>query len=890
MAFNPFHSFRKHQKVIFAVLTIICMFVFVLQFGRGDIFERFGGIFGAGKAQGKYVATLHGTKVYEGDLEKLQAQRQMVNSFILSLIGHSIQDVRQEGMRRGDKLDRRLSMVLNHIDLASDPRTRMQTLGGDYSVIQQMKEELKDKEGKDDERRFVEQVEAALNMERRLPIVAQLQGYFGVARDTGGLLDFLLWKQEAAKMGIVLNDEAVRKLLQRETGGRDVLPEGAFSANERFRSGMAGFYTRFGRYTDADIIAALGDEFRVVMTQEALLGLALSYAGPANSGEMPVTVTPAEFLEYFREQRTTVKAALLPISVDDFENQVQDNPSESDLRQLFDKYKKDEPNPERSQPAFKSPRKMRVEWVTADPKSDFYKTAAKRQLFVSAAEQVLAAGNSFAAGGGVGAGALALARPAVSNPVQKATSDYLTQLQHDQAAYVSPDQYDRSYAAASDLGHILAGLASGNPAAAPTSLRAINAVYQANDARLTGATVLGGGLNPLTQVGLSFPYATTVESYARVEPALVRIAEQNEARALAVRNLRTLGEELNKLAIKPDEAKAYADKAIEKYQLKHETMKTARDRYGLFDDPTLAVFKSAEFSDNPERKYTLTDRAAFAATFLATTGTYKPTYWSKEFGDSDLERYRMAQQGFPPQFLDMILESWLNGSWARSQQPTVFWRVEDDPAVERSFAAAKEDVLKAWRHIQARLLARKTARRLENEAKKETWPTDDATRTRDVEAWLASQKYGKPFVLDNVARQLPVPTPNPGQSREYKPYTPPEDYIKYPPRKFTDILLGLTRPGDATYLEDRPENALYVVVLLQRTPPTDEAFKRAFEDAALSDPLWNQNAGRDQQAFVTKFIEKMREDAAPNQTETGKWKLPEGVRLRASRSGPEDTE
>ena len=35
MAFNPFHSFRKHQKVIFAVMTIICMFVFVLQFGRG---------------------------------------------------------------------------------------------------------------------------------------------------------------------------------------------------------------------------------------------------------------------------------------------------------------------------------------------------------------------------------------------------------------------------------------------------------------------------------------------------------------------------------------------------------------------------------------------------------------------------------------------------------------------------------------------------------------------------------------------------------------------------------------------------------------------------------------------------------------------------------------
>ena len=30
MAFNPFHAFRKHQKVVFAGLTIICMLTFVL--------------------------------------------------------------------------------------------------------------------------------------------------------------------------------------------------------------------------------------------------------------------------------------------------------------------------------------------------------------------------------------------------------------------------------------------------------------------------------------------------------------------------------------------------------------------------------------------------------------------------------------------------------------------------------------------------------------------------------------------------------------------------------------------------------------------------------------------------------------------------------------------
>ena len=49
MAFNPFHRFRKHQKVFFAALTIVCMFVFVLQFGTGDAIQRMLAWFGSGQ-------------------------------------------------------------------------------------------------------------------------------------------------------------------------------------------------------------------------------------------------------------------------------------------------------------------------------------------------------------------------------------------------------------------------------------------------------------------------------------------------------------------------------------------------------------------------------------------------------------------------------------------------------------------------------------------------------------------------------------------------------------------------------------------------------------------------------------------------------------------------
>src|ERR1700722_1989635 len=119
MAFNPFHSFRKHQKVIFAVLTILCMFVFVLQFGRGDVFERVAGWFGGGKMRGEYVATLNNSKVYTGELDGprgLRVQRVMANTFILSLMRGSVDSVLDDPYAKNDKtMDPRLKEVLLHV-------------------------------------------------------------------------------------------------------------------------------------------------------------------------------------------------------------------------------------------------------------------------------------------------------------------------------------------------------------------------------------------------------------------------------------------------------------------------------------------------------------------------------------------------------------------------------------------------------------------------------------------------------------------------------------------------------------------------------------------------------------------------------------------------------
>ena len=77
MAFNPFHSFRRYSKVVFAGLAILCMFTFVLSsgMGKGDFFQSVTDMFGGGG--GSTVVTLHGKKIDAREFDTIQTQRRL---------------------------------------------------------------------------------------------------------------------------------------------------------------------------------------------------------------------------------------------------------------------------------------------------------------------------------------------------------------------------------------------------------------------------------------------------------------------------------------------------------------------------------------------------------------------------------------------------------------------------------------------------------------------------------------------------------------------------------------------------------------------------------------------------------------------------------------------
>src|SRR5437763_10741928 len=92
MAFNPFHGFRKHRRVIFAVLTIICMLTFVLagNFRGADAFDWLLSKLGASKRQGEVVTVMYGDKVYEGEVNNRTHLRQIANDFLKKSFGRAI--------------------------------------------------------------------------------------------------------------------------------------------------------------------------------------------------------------------------------------------------------------------------------------------------------------------------------------------------------------------------------------------------------------------------------------------------------------------------------------------------------------------------------------------------------------------------------------------------------------------------------------------------------------------------------------------------------------------------------------------------------------------------------------------------------------------------------
>jgi hypothetical protein len=875
MAFNPFHAFRKHQRPLLAVLAIFCMFMFVLSsgMGKGDIVYQVLGFFGAGRVKGNLVTTLHGRKVYEGDLARLRRDRDMASDFLLRVarlggmqkIFTMSKDIRERQTNKDQ-----LSLSPEVMGVVGNWSFILSQLGGAIPRENKKLHEfaLKDLDTVRAQIRIqnfmtpsAEALHSLEQLEQAVALIAWESGkdrnskeyYFGGTPDTASLLDFILWEQQADRLGVELTEADLIAAANREACDQGLLSPPTLGINPIVEDYLRSSNTVARGATPDDLKKALEREFRYVLAREAVLGKE-SGARSLREGavlRVPAAGTPREFLDWFREQRTTLKVAALPVRVRDYVGRIKESPPESTLRALYEQYKGDEPAPDQPLPGFKEPRRVRVETVSARGDSSFYRDAARAQALAPVVGGLF--GGPF--GGPVSAG-----WPAAYDPLWREYEMYAgdTRSWVERGIGVSVDLADRRpmYAAVAGL---TLGATPGGQFVAGATAGAENVYYDVALAKVAGSLVpAGAGCQPLAALGLLFPYEATVLPPEKLEGSLFTKVVDGLVPRLVTKNLDDVTTEVAKFKNRPSEAREYINKAVKQFGLDHHLTEQPKTRYQLADDPALRPLKEAvEAESAAAPDSAVTD---LANVVLSGAGVYDP-------------------QRFPPE------------RWSVVKEPFLWWRVEDLPARERPYDVVRGQVEAAWRFEQARVLARAEAIRVEEAVK-----TNVAANHSAAEAVKVLRSYGHEFELNDVARLLPVNTARAELGQPYQPYAPPHDLVSYPRLDFVDRLMALKQPGDVTVLRDKPAATMFVAVLEDRSDPTLtdskpdlRAFREEYRNADKPGSMWQQQFMPDlRRAYVRQVEKQMRFDATEGKVdEQGIIILPENISRGTESEGGE---
>jgi hypothetical protein len=867
MAFHPFRWFRKHQKVIWGFLVILCMVTFVFMSGtgsRGDIFDRLVSMV-RGRRTTTPVTQLYGATVDLKQLRELGQQRLLAYQAEKDAKQLAFNQVAQEL----EELNKsRLNKPIDVKDLDQQGPKRVK-LEAEARSLQP----------------FDPQFEPAIR---------------GALTQTETLLDFLVWRHQADKLGIQLTAEDVGAELRRRTSGRVGLDEVVKLLRGR------------SQLTEDTIRTALAEEFRVALAQEALLNSEPLSLFPTRTSpllsEAPAPVTPYEFWKHFEKERTAVDLALVPLPVEPPANPAP--LTSQDLREveaMYQVYKDKEAQPEKAEPGFKVPRRVKVGWVTARPDAPYYQKLAGQAL--QSLRVATAVGSAL--GTSVQTGLPAVADGTFlgqyyhmnQHPWGEHRFDVagLAQADYPLSVYTIRAHPEESAAlvgalaaggapVASSLGGLMAYQAGASTRnAGDKELQALVAQDLKEKRIPYGLGLLGvpetAGLLPagLTVAGLAAHGNDTVQSLPSTTAVVRELVEQRVQARLALNladaNLHAFQTDLDRERARganaEERAKSAAEaiaKGLETYHLEAmpKPMTEARDRYDLPRAPGLAPLKEALLSRWGAMPAEQVDET-FANAFFQGQGDYDPKVWPP--GASLVEALEPSRFGmqFPPQ--------------RREPDPDVFlvWRTEDKPAYVPSYDEVKERVIAAWRRQKARSATADEAAKL-----REAFAKTGGDFAKVVQ--LAAEKNKpRPIELKGIARMVPEPLPVAGQHR-YQAYQFPEDLKQQAGADWVNELVDkLKTKGDTLVLHDRPEKTYYVAVLLDRIEPSLRTFHDAYRDMALSstsDQLLEQYLRERQTDYRKEFLTQLRVEAGAGPD--GKYKLdPDYLKMQEGRGGEE---
>lgn len=375
MAFNPFESFRKNSKAMLAVLTIFIMFLFVLSTGGGgsDFFDWFARQFGGDDNRKAVFGEIDGTEYRSTDLDEVRQQRAAANLFMLTAIDRAdsallaqIEQDLKDNRIRDQNVQKSLSQVREELQqiIQFGRILRMSP----EQIANQFAQASASMYARANDPKFNERDNAAeiRNLRRAGKIfdhASTLMGFgsnglfFGEIPNQNGqdALAFLMILKEADRMDLKFTDDDVKKLISDET-------DGALN-DDKIAKEVDSTVRKQYKLSADKILQAIAQEYRMRTALTILRG----------RHTFPAAQTPFEMFEKFKDQCMRVRFEAVDLDIEKYLPLVTTDPTDDEVRKLYDDYAKTEYDPARSSPGFKKPRKVKIEYVGIDDSLPLYK-------------------------------------------------------------------------------------------------------------------------------------------------------------------------------------------------------------------------------------------------------------------------------------------------------------------------------------------------------------------------------------------------------------------------------------------------------------------------------------------------------------------------------------
>lgn len=602
-----------------------------------------------------------------------------------------------------------------------------------------------------------------------------------LADDEKDVVDTLLLAREAEANGIVISNSAINQFLAEWTN--DLVPPKDFDAIVNGIGGRMGI-------SQEDVFEALRTVLMARRMETLLLGGVGFEAAP-----------PGLRWDYYRrlEQGATIEA--IPVVAETFVDQLPE-PAEPVLRAFFDAHRDELPAARSPAPGFRQPHRARYDYLVA--KAGGFRDEEQKKI---TAEQITAFYEDRKA-------ALFRVKPAETQELGAAPSESetmkaaeaendATKLPAESPAAATEDKPVAAPAGVNDGSHVP------RVAARQVAFRQPQAATTEAPKPATGEAVTEAAApaapNPVAS-GSATPAATPAATAPATADAPAQQAEF---------------EPLDK--VRDDIVKRLTDEAVDKrISAIFDAVKTDIAKYG----ESLALWQVAGDGAGPAPAPPDVKKIAAAQ--------------GLEGGTSDLlnATQAVAAGGIGGSFelaasreLGMRQQRWIDtifGGGAQMLQAVtsrdidgnryVSWKTEDQPEFTPSFQSAREDVLRAWRIVEARPLARKAAEELVAEAKEGTTLEAVAASRGGLEV----EKVG-PF---NWLTRGTAPF---GSAPELSQ----PDGLSMPGEELMQAVFAL-EPGQSTVAFNEPQTVCYAIRLGSFEP--DEAQLKELFIAAAKDP------------------------------------------------------